>query len=103
VSRNVRESGDRRLLDACRDVARLVLGEADESAPFVFPHLVPDSPEGWRNATGYLPLDGAGLLEGAAGVGCALLSVIPPGLLGGTDPAAEQADLPPWDRCLALC
>lgn len=97
------ESGDRRLLDACRDVARLVLGEADESAPFVFPHLVPDSPEGWRNATGYLPLDGAGLLEGAAGVGCALLSVIPPGLLGGTDPAAEQADLPPWDRCLALC
>ncbi|WP_084369831.1 lanthionine synthetase C family protein [Microbispora sp. ATCC PTA-5024] len=103
LSRVGAESGDPRLLDGCLDVARMVLGEADESAPFVFPHLVPDSPDGWRNATGYLPLDGAGLLEGAAGVACALLSVIPPSSLGGTDPAPERADLPPWDRCLALC
>lgn len=108
-------SGDPALLAGCREVADLVLGEADPAAAFVFPHIVPDSPDGWRSATGRLALDGAGLLEGAAGVACALLSVTPKRLLAGPssdrDTArprhlaakAEPADLPAWDRCLALC
>lgn len=95
-------SGDARLLAGCQDIAEIVLDQADPSAPFVFRHLVPDSPDGWRNATGYRALDGAGLLEGAAGVGCVLLSVTSRG--GPAEAAAAAPALvPPWDRCLVLC
>lgn len=93
-------SRDSQLITACADVASLALDQADPDAPFLFRHLVPDSPEGWRTATGYRPLDGAGILEGAAGVGCALISVLRPHLI--SHGRQEPARSPSWDRCLAL-
>jgi hypothetical protein len=66
-------SGDPALLDGCARLTDRVLSFADPAAAFVFPHLVPDSPQGWRTATAHRRLDVAGMLEGAAGVACALL------------------------------
>ncbi|MEW2505759.1 lanthionine synthetase C family protein [Amycolatopsis sp. NPDC047767] len=66
-------AGDPVLLDGCARLTARVLSFADPAAPFVFPHLVPDSPRGWLDATGYRRLNVAGMLEGAAGVACALL------------------------------
>lgn len=95
-------SGDAPLLAGCHRLARSVLDFADSDHAFVFPHLVPDSPHGWRQASRHRRLDVAGILEGAAGVACALLSVTPPHLL--TSGAARPAGDPDraWDRCLAL-
>jgi len=96
-------SGDAPLLEGCRRLARLVLDFADYNRAFVFPHLVPDSPGGWRQASQHRSLDGAGILEGAAGVACALLSVTPPHLLtsGEAHPTGTHSG-GAWDRCLAL-
>ncbi|MGW5746659.1 lanthionine synthetase LanC family protein, partial [Amycolatopsis sp. NPDC003861] len=66
-------SGDPVLLDGCARLTTRVLSFADPDAAFVFPHLVPDSPRGWQDATAHRRLDVAGMLEGAAGVACALL------------------------------
>jgi hypothetical protein len=95
-------SGDALLLKGCLRLARSVLGFANQDRAFIFPHLVPDSPQGWRRASRHRPLDVAGILEGAAGVACALLSVTPPHLLtsGDTRPAGNPGRA--WDRCLAL-
>ncbi|MFW5417292.1 lanthionine synthetase C family protein [Nocardiopsis sp. CNT-189] len=85
-------SGDPVLLEGAARLARDVLGRQDGAAAFLFPHLVPDSPEGWRDESASVrPLDIAGVLEGAAGTACALLSFARQG----------EAD-PVWDRCLAL-
>jgi hypothetical protein len=88
-------SGDPELSHGCHRLARSVLAYADPDLPFVFSHLVPDSPEGWRTATAYKALDGAGVLEGAAGVACALISVIPPSLISGTPGPASTPGLIP--------
>ncbi|MET9002691.1 lanthionine synthetase C family protein [Amycolatopsis sp. NPDC004169] len=66
-------SGDPVLLDSRVRLTARVLSFADPDAAFVFPHLVPDSPRGWQDATAHRRLDVAGMLEGAAGVACALL------------------------------
>lgn len=79
-----------------------VVDYADDANPFVFAHLTPDSPDGWLTATRHKRLAGAGLSEGAAGVCCALLDLMPcdpgpdgaPGLLPMRDGG--------WDRCLML-
>jgi hypothetical protein len=66
-------SGDPVLLEATTRLTLRTLEFADPDAAFVFPHLVPDSPQGWKTATAHRRLDVAGTLEGAAGVACALL------------------------------
>lgn len=91
---------DPELLAGARRVARRVLDFADPAAPFVFHHVTPDSPEGWRTATGRRELNVAGVLEGAAGVALALLSVTPPRFVG-TD-SETTAWVPRWDRVLML-
>jgi hypothetical protein len=98
--RAVQETGDEQLRAAVPGLARRVLDFADEDAPFVFPHLVPDHAQGWRHATGHRRLDVAGILEGAAGVVCALLEVLPPGLPVGS--ATDRGQGPAWDRVLML-
>lgn len=98
-------SGDAQLLAGCHRLTRSILGFADHDRAFVFPHLVPDSPQGWRRASRHRRLDVAGILEGAAGVACALLSVTPPHLLSPGDalPVDDPGDPHrAWDRCLAL-
>ncbi|GAA2978716.1 lanthionine synthetase C family protein [Actinokineospora diospyrosa] len=66
-------SGDPALLAAIPGLVDRTLSYATPDAPFVFPHLVPDSPLGRHAGTGYRRLNVAGMLEGAAGVACALL------------------------------
>lgn len=66
---------DPQLIDAAVTMAVGVATQLDPSAPFRMKHIVPDSPHGWRTASSALGLDVAGLLEGAAGIGCALLDV----------------------------
>jgi hypothetical protein len=95
-------SGDAPLLEGCLRLARSVLGFADHDRAFVFPHLVPDSPQGWRRASRHRALDAAGILEGAAGVACVLLSVTPPHLLTSGDVRPVGNADRAWDRCLAL-
>ncbi|SDC53793.1 lanthionine synthetase C family protein [Actinokineospora iranica] len=77
------------LLAGADRLTERVLAFADPDAPFVFAHLVPDSPRGWREASGHRALDVAGLLEGAAGVACALLP-------------APDPDRWAWDSALLL-
>lgn len=89
-----RAARDADLLAAAARLVEDVVDAADPAHPFVFAHLVPDAPDGWRSATGYRALDVAGLLEGAAGVGCALLDAI--------EPVAPETSPRGWDRCLAL-
>ncbi|MBF6125382.1 lanthionine synthetase C family protein [Nocardia brasiliensis] len=81
------------LLAAKHRIAATILDMADPAAPFVFrqPMRYPRSAPG---PSEFKLLDIAGLLEGAAGVACALLSVLP-------DDSAETARHP-WDRVLAL-
>ncbi|MFF4369449.1 lanthionine synthetase C family protein [Streptomyces sp. NPDC001594] len=82
---------DAQLLEGCRRITVAVLAEADEQAPFLFRHTVrcgdPDAPTREQ-------ADRAGLMEGAAGVGCALLDVT-------RNPLAD-ATVRPWDRCFGL-
>jgi len=94
VTRVGRAEGDSALLAAAQRIVERVLQAADPDSAFVFAHLVPDSPDGWHSATGYRALDIAGVLEGAAGVACALLDAVAP----GEEPTPSRA----WDRCLAL-
>jgi hypothetical protein len=79
------------LLAARSRLADAVLGFADPAHPFVFKHLM-RYPRAAPGPTEFKQLDVAGAVEGAAGVACALLSVVP-------HPSVEQRS---WDRCLAL-
>jgi hypothetical protein len=102
------------LLDGARRVAELILDQADPAAPFLFQHRVPDSPQGWQQATATRALDIAGMLEGAAGTACALLAVTPASSLAptqlrgpGTPPATGSIETATttdrsWDRALLL-
>jgi lantibiotic biosynthesis protein len=87
-------SGDRRLLTAAEDLGRDVLAFADPELPFVFGHWVPASPQGWQESSAHHVLDGAGVLEGASGVACALLSLL--------DPEGRRHRPCQWDRVLLL-
>lgn len=102
VLRLAERTRDPALIAALPNLTETVIGYADDSSPFVFAHLTPDSPDGWLNATHHKRLAGAGLSEGAAGVGCALLDLIPP----EPGPQSTQRLLPTrdggWDRCLML-
>ncbi|MEU8887191.1 lanthionine synthetase C family protein [Streptomyces sp. NPDC048442] len=98
--RMARDTGDETLAAGARRMALRVLDFADEDAPFVFRHLVPDHPEGWRRATAHRRLDVAGVLEGAAGVACALLEVLPDGDARGTGGGLWRGAA--WDRVLML-
>ncbi|MGW4382955.1 lanthionine synthetase C family protein [Kitasatospora sp. NPDC004531] len=94
------DSGDPVLREGVRRTALRVLDFADPDTPFVFQHLTPDHPEGWRHATTHRRLDVAGVLEGSAGVALALLSVVPDELLGAQPlPGGPRAR---WDRALLL-
>jgi len=97
VTRVGRAEDDPLLLDGAADLVERVVATADPEHAFVFAHLVPNSPDGWRSATGYRALDIAGVLEGAAGVGSALLDAVAPTL-----DDAHATPIRAWDRCLAL-
>ncbi len=66
---------DLALIEAATDLSGTVLELCDPDMPFGVSHLVPDSVAGWRRTSTLRPLDVAGLLEGSAGVGCALLDL----------------------------
>lgn len=87
-----RATGDPELQDGCRDVTRRLLDYIDPELPLGVTHDVPDSPDGWRSAARRRRLHGAGLLEGAAGVGCVLSSVLE------ADPGHEPA----WDMIFGM-
>ncbi|WP_420835732.1 lanthionine synthetase C family protein [Actinomyces ruminis] len=72
---------------------RLIYDMSDFDAPFVFRHWVPDSPAGWRDARSYRRLDGAGILEGGAGVALVLDAV------SNSRPRGLH---PEWDRVVGL-
>lgn len=79
-------------------LARMILAAADDDAPFVFRHLA-RYPAAMHSPIEFKALDVAGILEGAAGVACSLLSVLPADLLGDTPPRPVTRA---WDRVLAL-
>lgn len=56
-----------------RHHASQLAAQLTPSAPFGYVHEMPSSPMGWQHDSAAVLLNGAGLLEGAAGVGCALL------------------------------
>ena len=91
------QTADQVLLDHCDRLADRLAGAWDEQADYGYRHLV-----GPRGATGPQhgrpPVeDNPGILEGAAGVAAALLSVLPdPGGPGG------EPHEPVWDRVLLL-
>ncbi|MFG1796515.1 lanthionine synthetase C family protein [Nocardia sp. NPDC049149] len=90
---------DEVLLGARARLAETILDMADPDAPFVFRHPM-RYPRSAPGPTEFKLLDVAGILEGSAGVACALLSVIPPALLGdAVAPGTHRA----WDRALGLC
>lgn len=68
-------AADPGLIDGAVQMAEPVLDFCDPDSPFGVCHLVPDSAAGWRQASSYRALNVAGLLEGSAGVGCALLDL----------------------------
>ncbi|MFD5148760.1 lanthionine synthetase C family protein [Streptomyces sp. NPDC058401] len=88
-----RLTGDRELLDQAASLAEGLAALADPEAPFGFRHLTPvRSDLGWDRTQPLRAADNGGLLEGAAGVAAALLSMLP-----GT-----AGDGPHWDRVLLL-
>ncbi|MET9469474.1 lanthionine synthetase C family protein [Streptomyces sp. NPDC006544] len=88
-----RLTGDQELLDRTVPLARRLAALADGGAPFGFRHLAPARPDlGWDRSQPLRAEDNGGLLEGAAGVAAALLSVLP-------DAPGEG---PYWDRVLLL-
>lgn len=93
VYRMWRLTGDERLREPARRLAEGLVGDLlSHSAPYGFQHWMPDSPHGWRDATGHRRLDAVGLLEGASGVVCVLDSVS----------RAREDPLPRWDRVFGL-
>ncbi|MBT2448817.1 lanthionine synthetase C family protein [Streptomyces sp. ISL-43] len=88
-----RLTGDRELLDGAAPLAGELAAMADEDAPFAFRHLAPARrDQGWDRTQRLCAEDNGGLLEGAAGVAAALLSLVP----------GPSADGPHWDRVLLL-
>ncbi|GAB3963411.1 hypothetical protein GCM10029978_021110 [Actinoallomurus acanthiterrae] len=90
---------DPALLAAAQRMARRMMDEADEDAPFVFRHLVPDLEDG--RVTRWTGVDAAGMFEGAAGCAAALLTVTPDHLLG-SERRGTGRDAASWDRILLL-
>ncbi|MFF5206164.1 lanthionine synthetase C family protein [Streptosporangium sp. NPDC000396] len=83
-------AADQRLLDRAAELGRQVMDAADPEAPFMFRHLQPEADDtGWISESRLEEVDTAGIVEGAAGVAAALLSLLP-----GGDPY--------WDRVLML-
>ncbi|MFE9451856.1 lanthionine synthetase C family protein [Streptomyces sp. NPDC006739] len=91
------QAADQALLDHCDRLADRLAAAWDERADYGYRHLA-----GPRDATGPRhgrppTEDNPGILEGAAGVAAALLSVLP----GRGGPGGEQHE-PVWDRVLLL-
>jgi len=86
-------AADQELLAGARRVAARVLDHTDPDAPFGFRHLM-RFPRGHAGPT-HRALDLAGLLEGAAGVACALLPLLACG-------PGVSASGPAWHRCLGM-
>ncbi|MGW7529090.1 lanthionine synthetase C family protein [Streptomyces sp. NPDC054783] len=91
------QAADQTLLDHCDRLADRLAAAWDEQADYGYRHLA-----GPRGATGPqhgrpLAEDNPGILEGAAGVTAALLSVLP----GAGGPGSEEHE-PVWDRVLLL-
>ncbi|WGH92296.1 lanthionine synthetase C family protein [Auritidibacter ignavus] len=73
ISRMWQLTGDERLLQPANEIAAMIIrDQTSPHSPLLFQHWVPDSPAGWRKATGHRRLDSAELLEGAAGVAATL-------------------------------
>ncbi|MFI6999201.1 lanthionine synthetase C family protein [Nocardia sp. NPDC050175] len=90
---------DEVLLDARTRLTEAILAMVDPNAPFVFRHPMRYS-RADPGPSKFKMLDVAGILEGSAGVACALMSVIPAGLLGPEPDASAPSRS--WDRTLAL-
>lgn len=103
VARMASATGDADLTAAIPSLASKVMDFGSENEPFIFPHLTPDSSDGWLSATKHKNLAGAGLSEGAAGVACTLLELI------ACDDIATGSSRPlplrdgGWDRAMLLC
>lgn len=94
-----RLTADRELLDHAAPLAEGLAALADPEAPFGFRHLSPvRSDRGWDRTQPLRAVDNGGLLEGAAGVAAALLSMLP----GGPAASGASGDGPHWDRVLLL-
>ncbi|MEV6681712.1 lanthionine synthetase C family protein [Streptomyces erythrochromogenes] len=94
LTRTALSSGDRGLAAGCRRLAGALLDQADDDAPFTFRRLTGDSTQA-GTPTASAAFDSPGMLEGAAGAACALLSA--------TRTAAHTGrSAHPWDRTLGL-
>lgn len=93
LHRAVELTGDPVLAAGRHRVAALLLDHVDEDAPFAVRHRM-RVPGDHGSPPGFVALDVPGVLEGAAGVACALLPLLP----GAAPPSRDRA----WDRCLAL-
>ncbi|MFG2149108.1 lanthionine synthetase C family protein [Streptomyces sp. NPDC048696] len=88
-----RLAGDAALLDHCAEIAEQVAELWDPAAAFGYRHVAPaDRQRGWELDQPLGLEDNPGVLEGAAGVAAALLSVT----------AGTQGADPVWDRVLLL-
>lgn len=97
-----RLTGDAELLGRTAPLAVELSAMAEDEAPFAFRHLAPALPDqGWDRSQPLRTEDNGGLLEGAAGVAAALLSVLP-GAAGAAGAAGAPGDGPYWDRVLLL-
>lgn len=93
---------DEELLAARGRLVSRVLDYFDPETPFGFRHFMKFA-AARPGPTPYKELDVAGLLEGAAGVACALLSIIPRTMLSAaTDVTPTEAEHRAWDRVIAL-
>ncbi|MBP2473992.1 hypothetical protein JOF53_002864 [Crossiella equi] len=87
------DSGDAELRAGAARVTAMTARHAEENSAFLFPLLVRDPP-GFHADPELVRRDAVGVLEGAAGVACALLSAVHTELPGPEDR--------PWDRVLLL-
>ncbi|MFF7638429.1 lanthionine synthetase C family protein [Kitasatospora sp. NPDC008050] len=93
-----RLAGDQLLLDHAATLADQLAGQWDAQTPFGYQHLAPATRDGgWDRSQPMAGQDNIGVLEGAAGVAAALLSVLPRPGQDGT-----ELDEPSWDRVLLL-
>ena len=94
--RLARQADDAVLLDHATTVAEQLAAGWDPAAPFGYRHVGPhDRQSGWEPGQPLGLEDNPGILEGAAGVAAALLSILPT-TSGGPGPE------PVWDRIFLL-
>ncbi|MDH6121336.1 hypothetical protein ABH930_006488 [Kitasatospora sp. GAS204A] len=93
-----RQAEDPVLLDHCARLADRLAAAFDQEAVYGYRHLAPAHRDrGWQPGRPPSAEDNPGILEGAAGVAAALLSVLP-----GPGSSDHEQDEPVWDRVLLL-